>query len=182
MFENMRSSARLVAASALIFALGVSVVRAQDSKLEDIKYSEDYDRVQTLLKISDIAKRTDRAVSMYRDRRDMNEELRVYLDSLFVRDLNALMNQQNFTALKGLCDRVLKVRPRFGEAYLFQGIVLKNEKKLPEAMVSFARGAVIKNPLQSKCKQQLDLLFRAANGGSLIGQEKFIKESMKDLK
>jgi tetratricopeptide (TPR) repeat protein len=182
MFEITRPFARLLAATALLFALCFSAARAQDSALEEIKYKEDYDRVQTLLKITDIVKRTDRAISMYKDRRDMNEELRTYLDALFVRDLDALMKQQNFAALKSVSDRVLKARPRFGEVYLYQGIVLKNEKNSQDAMVAFARGFVIKNPLQSKCKQQLDLLFRAARGGSLIGQEKFIKESMKDLK
>jgi hypothetical protein len=162
--------------------LGLSSVRAQDTTLEEIKYKEDYDRVQTMLKITDLMKRVNIALSMYKDRRDMNEQLRTYLDALFVRDLETLLKQQNFAALKSVSAQALKIRPRFGEVYLFQGVVLKNEKKPQEAMTSFARGFVIKNPLQNKCKQQLDLLFRAANGGSLIGQEKFIKESMKELK
>ncbi len=182
MFENVRPLARSLIAAAIIVTLGTTLAPAQDSSLEDIKYKEDYDRVQTILKISDITKRTDRMLSMYKDRRDMNEQIRTYLDNLFVRDLDAFMKQQNFTALAKLSDSALKIRPRFGEVYLYQGIVLKNEKKTQEAMVAFARGASIKNPNQAKCRQQLDLLFRAANGGSLIGQEKFIKEAMKDLK
>jgi hypothetical protein len=182
MHKNTRPVVRFLAASALILGFGLCGARAQDSTLEDIKYKDDYDRVQAMLKMPDIMKRINIALSMYKDRRDMNEELRVYLDNLFVRDLQKLMQQQNFPVLKSVSDRALKIRPRFGEMYLFQGIILKNEKKPQEAMTSFARGFVIKNPLQSKCKQQLDLLFRAAHGGSLIGQEKFIKESMKDLK
>lgn len=182
MFQNIRPIAQLLAAAAPLFTFVLFALGAQDSALEDIKYKEDYDRVQTILKMTDIAKRTDRALSMYRERKDMNEQLRVYLDSLFVRDLEALMRQQNFAALKSISDRALKIRPRFGEVYLFQGIVLKNEKRPQEAMVAFARGFVITNPMQNKCKQQLDLLFRAANRGSLIGQEKFIKDAMKDLK
>jgi hypothetical protein len=182
MFETTRPCTRLLAAIALIFALGFSALKAQDSTLEDIKYKEDYDRVQSLLKVTDIMKRGERMLLMYKERRDMREDLRAYLDSLFVRDLDALMKQQNFASLGSISDRAITIRPRFGEAYLYKGIVLKNETKPQEAMVAFARGFVIKNPLQSKCKQQLDLLFRAANGGSLIGQEKFIKEAMKDVK
>jgi hypothetical protein len=182
MFKNARLFTRLMTAIALIFGLGLSALKAQDSTLEEIKYKEDYDRVQSLLKVTDIMKRGERMLLMYKERRDMREDLRAYLDSLFVRDLDSLMKQQNFAALRSISDRAITIRPRFGEAYLYQGIVFKNEKKLQEAMVSFARGFVIKNPLQSKCKQQLDLLFRAAHGGSLIGQDKFIKESMKDVK
>jgi hypothetical protein len=177
-----RPVVRFLAAFALMLGFGLSSACPQDSSLEDIKYKDDYDRIQSMLKITDIMKRTNIALSMYKDRRDMNEQLSTYLDKLFVRDMEKLMQQQNFAALKSVSGQALKIRPRFGEAYLFQGIVLKNENKPQEAMTSFARGFVIKNPMQSKCKQQLDLLFRAAHGGSLIGQDKFIKESMKDLK
>jgi hypothetical protein len=182
MFRYVREFACSIAASALMLGLIQSCALAQDAALEDIKYKEDYDRVQTMLKMSDLMKRVNVALSMYKDRRDMNEQLRNYLDSLFVRDLDTLMKQQNLAVLKSVSDQALKIRPRFGEVYLYQGIVLKNEKKSLEAMTAFARGSVIQNPLKNKCKQQFDLLYRAAHGGSLIGQEKFIKESMKDLK
>jgi hypothetical protein len=182
MFENTRLFVRLLCSTALIFSLGSVIVRAQDSALEDIKYKEDYDRVQSILKVSDILKRGDRVLVMYKERPDMNPQLLTYLDSMFMRDLENLMKQQNFTALKSLADRTVKMRPKFGEAYLFQGIALKNEKKMPEAMTAFARGYGIKNRMQDKAKQQLDLLYRAAHGGSLVGEEQFIKDAMKDLK
>ncbi len=187
MFEDTRLFAKLLSSAALILALGFSAVRAQDSALEDIQYKEDYDRIQTILKVTDVLKRGDRILAMYRERPDMNPQLRNYLDNLFVRDLENLMKQQNFVALRSLCDRALKVRPRFGEVYMFQGIVLKNEKKPQEAMTAFARSYVLTTQpatksIRSRAKQQLDLLYRAANGGSLIGQEKMIKESMQGLK
>jgi hypothetical protein len=167
MFGNTGLFTRLVVSATLIFALGFSALRAQDSELEDIKYKEDYDRIQAILKISDALKRGDRILSLYKDRPDMDPKLRAYVDSLF--------------AMRSLCERAIKIRPRFGEIYLFQGIVFKNEKKLDEAMTAFARCYVIKNQFQTRAKQQLDLLFRAAHG-SLIGQEKLIKEAMKGLK
>lgn len=163
-------------------ALGGSCLLAQDSELEQIQYKEDYERMQAILKISDLVKRTDRILAFYRDRPDMDAKLKEYIDSLFIRDMEGLMKKKDFALLKSLSERALKIRPRFGEMYLYQGIVLKNEKKTDEAMTAFARCHVIQNQFQKKGKQQLDLLYRAANKGSLIGQEKFIKEAMKGLK
>jgi hypothetical protein len=181
MFANTRLLARLIFSAALIFVLGFSALRAQDSALEEIKYKEDYDRLERIKKVTDVAKRGDQFVSFFRERPDMDFKLRDYADSLFVRDLDSLLKQQNFAAIKSLCDRALKARPKFGEAYLYQGVALKNDKKVAEAMMSFARGAGLENPLQKKSKQQLDLVYRQAHG-SLIGEDKFIKEAVKDLK
>ena len=182
MFENTRLFARLLSVTVLIVASGLVTVRAQDTTLEDIKYKEDYDRIQSILKVSDILKRDDRIVTMYKERPDTDPKLQTYLDSIFTRDLEEFMKQQNYAALKTFTERTLKLRPKFGDVYLYQGIMLKNDKKMPEAMTAFARCYGMKSQLQAKAKQQLDLLYRAANGGSLIGQDKFIKEAMKDLK
>jgi len=181
MFEKTRLFARLLSSTALIFALGLSVVRAQDTTLEDIKYKEDYDRIQTFLKVTDIQKRGDRILQMYKDRPDMAEPLRTYLDTLFARDLEGLMKQSNWVLLKSLCERAIKIRPRFGEVYLYQGVAFKNEKKIQEAMSAFARCYVITNQFQKRAKQQLESLYRAENKGSLIGIEKLTKQAAKDL-
>jgi tetratricopeptide (TPR) repeat protein len=172
---------RWISSAALIFAWGLPVVRAQDSTLEEIKYKEDYDRIESIKRVTDIVKRDDRMIAMYRERPDMDDKLRVYLDNLFIRDLETLMKQQNWTAMKGLCERATKVRPRFGEVYLYQGVALKNEKKNQEAMSAFAKCYVTTNQFQKRAKQQLDVLYRAQSGGSLIGQEKIISQAVKDL-
>jgi hypothetical protein len=182
MFGKTRLFVRSLSSTALIFALGFSVLRAQDSALEDIKYKEDYDRAQAITKVTDLQKRTDRMILMYKDRPDMSDQIRTYLDGLFIRDLDSILKQQNWTLLKSLSERAVKIRPKFGEAYLYQGVALKNEKKNQEAMAAFARCYVITNQFQKKAKQQLDVLYRAENGGSLIGQEKLVKQAAKDLK
>jgi tetratricopeptide (TPR) repeat protein len=112
----------------------------------------------------------------------MDSKLRDYADNLFARDLESLMNQGNFTALKGSCERVLQIRPKFGEVYLFYGVALKNEKKIQEAMNAFAKGYLIQNPLKAKAKQQLDVAYRQFSGGSLVGEDKIIKNALKELK
>ena len=181
MSRNTRLFAQITFSTALIFALGLLAVRAQDSALEDIKYKEDYDRIESIKKITDVIKRDDRMIAMYRERSDMDDKLRVYLDALFIRDLDALMKKQDWASILGLCERTIKVRPRFGEVYLYQGVALKNMKKNPEAMAAFARCYVITNQFQKRAKQQLDVLYRAENRGSLIGQEKLIKQAVRDL-
>ncbi len=182
MFTYTRLFARTISAAALIFALGSFVTRAQDPALEDIKYKEDYDRLERIKKITDVTKRLEQFVALYRERSDMDSRLRDYADNLFVRDLDSLLKQQKHAVIKSLCERAIKARPRFGEAYLYLGVALKNERKGNEAMLAFAKGAGLDNPLQKKSKAQLDLLYRAAHGGSLIGEEKYIKEAVKDLK
>ena len=182
MFGNTRSFRICIALFVLIGPAAVLTVYAQDKELADIKYKEDYDRIQSITKIGDIAKRADKMVALYSEERDMDSKLRDYADSLFARDLETMNKQGNLSALKSICERILKVRPKFGEVYLFYGVALKNEKKMDEALNAFARGSAIPNQLQAKAKQQLDLAYRAAHGGSLVGQDKFVKEAMKDLK
>ncbi len=159
----------------------LSAAVAQDETLEDFKYKEDYDRIQSIVKTADVVKRAERMVTLYSERRDMDSKLRDYADNIFAKDMEALMKLNNNIAMRGLCERVLKVRPRFGEAYLFYGVALKRDKKIDEALKAFARAYGIDNPLKAKAKQQLDVTYRAT-GGSLSGQEKLVKDAMKDLK
>ena len=154
---------------------------AQDESLEDFKYKEDYDRIQSILKTADVVKRSERMVTLYGERKDMDTKLRDYADNIFAKDMESLMKLNNNIALRGICERALKVRPRFGEAYLFYGVALKRDKKIDEALKAFARAYAIDNPLKAKAKQQLDITYRAT-GGSLSGQDKLVKDAMKDLK
>jgi hypothetical protein len=166
---------------AVLFVLCISPLYGQDDVLSDIKYKDDYDRIQNVVKMSDPAKGADRMVQIYKDSPDMNSQLRDYADNIFAKNLESLMKQGNFVAIRGICERILKMRPKFGEVYLFYGVALKNEKKMDEALLAFARGASIKNPLQGKSRQQLDVNYRQVHK-SLIGEDKFIKDAMKDLK
>jgi tetratricopeptide (TPR) repeat protein len=164
----------------IVCAAFLSAVVAQEDSLEEFKYKEDYDRVQSIVKTPDVVKRAERMVTFYGERRDMRAELRDYADSMFARDMETLLKQGNFVAMKSLCDRALKARPKFGEAYLFYGVALKRDNKIDEALKAFARGYVIDNPLKAKAKQQLDVTYRST-GGSLSGEDKLIKDAMKEL-
>jgi len=165
-----------------ILASGFWVVCAQDETLADIKYKDDYERIQRIIKVSDPIRRVDQMMAFYRERSDVDPKLLVYADNIVARDLESMMKQGNFIALRGICERVLKVRPRLGEAYLFYGVALKQEKKIPEAMNAFAKCSLITTPVRSRCKQQLDVTYRSVSGGSLIGEDKIIKNALKELK
>ena len=168
--------------SFIVVFLLASGVRAQDSTITDIKYKEDYDRIQAIAKVSDPVKQAGQMLAFYKGRPDIDPKLLMYADNIFAKDLESINKQENFPVLKDLCERALKFRPRFGEVYLFRGVALKNEGKADEAMDDFARCYMIKNPLQIKAKQLLDIAFRAKNKGSLIGEEKLIKQAMQNLK
>ena len=120
-------------------------------------------------------------MALFGERRDLDSELRDYADNVFARDLESMMKQDQYIAMQGICERVLKIRPRFGEAYFFYGIALKRDKKIDEALTAFARAYGIDNPLKAKAKQQLDVTYRST-GGTAAGQDKLIKEAMKGLK
>ena len=155
-------------------------LRAQEESLEDFKYKEDYDRVQSILKNPDPVKRAERFVTLYGDRADMRGDLRSYVDNVFTKDMEAIFKQGNFTALKSLSERALKTRPRFAEAHFFRGLALKREKKMDEALKEFARAYVLESPIKANAKQQLDLTYRST-GGSLAGQEKIVLDAMKEF-
>ena len=78
----------------------------------------------------------------------MRDDLRAYVDNIFLKDLENLMRAQNIALLGTICDKTLKARPRFGEVYLYQGFVFKSQKKNSEALMAFAKGSVITNQLK----------------------------------
>lgn len=183
MRQKCRIFAQFGSSIALILSFGLALVQAQDPTLDEIKYNEDYTRMQSILKTTDVVKRADKMAAMYRDRPDMREDLRKYIDSLFTKDLEKMLKEQKYAEASTIAEKAVKVRPRFGEVYFFQGMGLKNQKKTQEAMTAFARCWVIQpNAFRLKAKQQLDSLYRASNNGSLVGQDKLIKEAMKGLR
>jgi tetratricopeptide (TPR) repeat protein len=182
MRANKSSFGRLFCLFASVFVLSFINMRAQEGTLTEIKYKEDYDRIQNIIKTKDIIERAEQFVTLNRERPDLDPKLRDYADNVFARDMESLMKQGNYIALRGLCERMLQQRPKFGEIYLFYGVALKNEKKIQEAMNAFAKCYLIKNSLQTKAKQQLDVAYRAFSGGSLIGEQKIINDARKELK
>jgi hypothetical protein len=171
---------RLFVCAILVALSCFCAASAQD--ISEIHYQEDYDQLQKIVKIADPGKRAEQMIAFYKGRSNLDPKLSSYADTYFVRDMESLMKQGNFGLLKDLSGRAIKSRPKFGEAYLFYAAALKFEKKIEDAMVAFAKCYLIKNPLQTRAKQLLDVTYRNYNKGSMIGEEKFIKIAMQELK
>ena len=181
MLVNGRVLRPLFGFSILMLIFGFSFVLAQEGTVDEVQYAEDYDRIQKIIKVSNVVKRLDQIVNLYVDRPDLNVQLRDYTDGILVQDMETLLKQRNYIALRGLSERAIKARPRFGQAYLYYGVALKYDKKMEEAMNAFAKGYLIDNPMKKKAKQQLDVTYRSANKGSLVGQDKIIAKAKAEL-
>jgi hypothetical protein len=164
----------------LVAYLGIG--RAQNDSLEDIKYNDDYERIQKIAAVTQPLKRADQLVTVLKERPDLDQKLYAYVANLFIRDLEALSKLKNFIAIRGLSERAVKARPKFGEAYMFYGLSLRQDNKLDEAMNAFAKCFLIQSLYQQRAKQQLDMVYRGKNGGSLVGEDKIIEAAKKELK
>jgi hypothetical protein len=165
---------------ALALVAGNSVIFAQN--VDDLRYKDDYDRMQQIIKIANPAKRAEQLLVFYKGRSNMDPQIRDYADGFFVKDLESLLSQQNFALVKNISQNALTVRPKFAEAWLFSGVVLKSEKKMDEAVMAFAKCYAIKSPVQNKAKQLFDNAYRSAHNGSLVGSDKLIKKVQAEMK
>jgi tetratricopeptide (TPR) repeat protein len=178
MLANMNFSKRISGFLVLVLALSFMAARAQDSD----SYREDYDRAQKIMKTAQPAKQADELLAFFKERPSMDSKIRDYATQLFLVDLQRIKGQAQFAVLKDICERALKINPLFGEAYLYYGYVLKNEKKYPEAMNAFAKAFVIRTTSSLQAKEQLDAAYKAAHRGSLIGEDKVITDARNELR
>jgi tetratricopeptide (TPR) repeat protein len=148
---------------------------------KDIQYSEDYEKLQEIGKIPQLSKRAEALLSFMRER--PHSQLTEYADRSFFEALDLLIKQSNNAAAQGFAQRMMKLRPRSGEAYLFYGITLKNQQRYDEAMDVLAKSYLMKgNKLAPKAKELLDAMYRARHSGSLTGEDALLKKAQQELK
>jgi tetratricopeptide (TPR) repeat protein len=182
MFAKSISFRRWLHLSILFLVAGLGIGHSQDEAVDDIKYNDDYERVHKIAAVTQPLKRAEQLVALFAERKDLHEKLRPYVADLFVRDLDALSKQQNFAAIKSLSERAIKANPKFGEAYLYYGLAMRQDHKLDEAVNAFAKCFVIPNPYQLRAKPLLDAAYRAQNKGSLVGEDKMLNALKKEMK
>jgi hypothetical protein len=182
MFTNCSKFGQWIGFSILVIAAAFSSVGAQEGTIDEIQYKEDYDRIQNIIKVNNLVKRSDQIIKLYEERSDMNSQLRDYIDGILCNNFEELLKQGNFIAVRGLSEQALKIRPKFGQMYLYYGVGLKNDKKIEEALLAFAKGSLIKNTHQARAKQQFDVTYRSTTGGSLVGQDKITAKAKEELK
>ena len=181
MFANCSIFGRWFGFYILVLASALSMVHGQEGTIDEIQYKEDYDRIQGIIKVTNLVKRADQIVKLYEERSDLNSQLRDYTDGILANDMESLLKQGNFIAIRGLSERAIKARPKFGQMYLYYGVALKNDKRIEEALLAFAKGSLIKSTHQAKAKQQFDITYRSTTGGSLVGQDKVVAKAKAEL-
>lgn len=180
MFEN--AICRRLLRGALLLCFAIPTFAAQDGELQEIKYQEDYDRIQKIVKVGDVVKRSDQILALYKERPDIDPKLRQYIDGILARDMETMLKQGNSSGVISIGDRAVKLRPHFGEVYFFQGLALKSAKRFDEAATAFAKCYVVNNPYKTRAKPQLDSAYRAAHNGSLVGEDKLISRAARELR
>ena len=114
MFANCSKSGRWIVFPILVLSVALSAAGAQEGTIDEIQYKEDYDRIQNIIKVSNLVKRSDQIIKLHAERPNMNSQLRDYIDGILCNDLESLLKQGNFIAVRGLSERALKIRPQFG--------------------------------------------------------------------
>jgi len=165
---------------AAIFCLGAILAYAQEDEPAEVrKYREDYEAYQKISAISDPAKRGDQLIQFLRER--PNSKLAVTAQGNVLSILDGYLKSENNEALLSTSEKFIKVRPKVGEAYYCQGLALKNLKRLDEAMDALAKCYVLKNPISTKAKALLDMIYKGQHRGLLSGQEAIIAKAKQDV-
>ena len=68
MFANKSFLKRYLSLSIIILISGLFTARAQDATVEEIKYQEDYDRLQRIAAVKQPLKRADQLAKLYTER------------------------------------------------------------------------------------------------------------------
>jgi tetratricopeptide (TPR) repeat protein len=165
---------------AAIFCLGAVAAFAQEDEPADVrKYREDYEAYQKIAAVSDPMKRGEQLIQFVKER--PNSKLAGTAQGNVLSILDGYIKSENSEALLSLSDKLVKARPKVGEAYYCQGLALKNLKRLDEAMDALAKCYVLKNPVSTKAKALLDMIYKGQHRGLLDGQEAIIAKARQDI-
>jgi tetratricopeptide (TPR) repeat protein len=165
---------------AAIFCFGAIVAFAQEDEPADVrKYREDYETYQKINAISDPVKRGDQLIQFLKER--PNSKLAGTAQGNVLSILDGYIKSENNDAMLSLSDKFIKARPKVGEVYYCQGLALKNLKRLDEAMDALAKCYILKNPVSTKAKALLDMIYKGQHRGMLDGQEAIIAKAKQDI-
>jgi hypothetical protein len=181
MFSSINCRTWLLLLSVLLIPVAVDELAAQTAIDPEEQYGIDYERVQKAAAATQMVARANGLYEFMKDRPD--SKLTEYAQGVFFQTLDTILKQGNDTAVLGLAERMIQLRPKLGEAFCFYGIALKNKKRYPEALDALAKSYVMKNnTLAAKAKEVLDLVYKGVNKGSLAGQDELIKKARQEVK
>jgi tetratricopeptide (TPR) repeat protein len=163
----------------VLLSFGILYVRAQEESAEEVKYREDYDRLQKVMAIPDLMKRSDGLMLFMNERSD--SKLTDYAQGNYLQVIESTAKAEKYPVVVALCERFMKLRPRVGETYYFYGAALKNIGKLPEAMDALAKCAMMKNNASRKAREFLEYVYKSQHQGSIIGLDKLLKKAQDEV-
>lgn len=182
MFEGVRTRRRLIFMFGCMTLLGLWQARAQDQEEEPKEtriYREDYERLQKIVAIADGQRKADALLVFMKERPD--SKVMDYAQGNYLQVIDSTSKAEKYPAVVQLCERLLKVRPRVGEAYYYYGAALKNMQRIPEAMNALAKCTLIKNNASRRANEFLEYIYQNQNKGSLIGLDKIKKAAQEEL-
>jgi hypothetical protein len=180
MFEKRTCVYRLLPLLAILFLLGaVSAFAQDDEPAAEKQYREDYDRLQKIIAVSDVTKRSDALLLFLKERPD--SKMADYAQGQYLQLVESLAKGEKWKDTIVLCEKLIKQRPRVGETYYFYGAALKNSQRVPEALDALAKCAVIKSNASRKAREFLEYTYKAQNNGSIAGLDKILKKAEADI-
>jgi hypothetical protein len=171
----------MVPTFAFIFCLGYAAYAQEDEPAEVRQYRDDYEKYQKIAAITDPLKRADQIIQLIKDRPNMNTKLQENAQANLFGVLEGCIKTENNEPLLSLSERYIKVRPKVGQTYYCYGFALKNVKRYDEAMDALAKCYLMKNPLSSKAKDFLDLVYKQQHRGILVGLDQVIGKAKQDV-
>jgi hypothetical protein len=171
---------RLLPLLGVIFWLGASHALAQDEETPAEKqYREDYELFQKIVAIKESAKRADGLLQFMKDRPD--SKLDTYAQANYLRILEQLHTQSNWSLLVQQSERFVKIRPKVGESYFFLGAGLKQQNKYDAAMLALAKCYLLRCPASDKARQFLEVIYKGLHQGKTTGIDAIIKKARVEI-
>lgn len=176
----MRTMEKLLPLLGVVLWFGTAPLCAQEDETPAQKqYREDYEQYQKITAIKEPLKRTDALLQFMSERPKSQLEPNVRHD--FLQIVQEAYSQSQWETVVTQTERLVKVRPRVGEAYYFLGSSLKELGKLPEAMDALAKCSVIKSAISVKARSFLESIFKGTHQGKTAGIEALIEKARKEI-
>jgi len=175
----LRPELILLFAALLWLGAGVMLGQEQEESPEVTKYREDYERYQKIAAIKDQLKRGDALYKFLRERRDSKLLKNIQVD--YLRIMESLHKEKNYSAIIPRSERFIKLFPRVGETYYLYGFALREGGKPEQAMNALAKCHLLRVPASIKAKRLLEYIYKGQHNGSLAGLDEIIRQARSEL-
>jgi tetratricopeptide (TPR) repeat protein len=176
----MGISRKLVLLVGAVLWFGTASIWAQEDETPAQKqYREDYEMYQKIQAVKEPLKRVEEELKFIQER--PQSQLLKNVSADFLLYLDGLVKQSKWDQVLSSSARFIKLQPRVGETYYYQGQALDGLKKPEEAMVSLAKCYIFKNPGSDKAKLFLDSIYKRLHQGKTDGLIEMLQKIRKEV-